>query len=95
MAKTIPAPTEAAVEAALSFTPSPEARTHAHAKGGDLSGLLAQLHQRLGELRQITSTLIWLTPPDDGNRLALNSLLRKLYLAMGEAALFAPAAHDP
>jgi hypothetical protein len=90
MAKTIPTPTEAAAEAALCFTPSPLARAHAHEKGGDLAGLLAQLHQRLGELRQVVATIIWLSPPGDENRMALNSLLRKLYLAMGEAALFGP-----
>jgi hypothetical protein len=76
---------------ALSFTPSPEARAHAHSKGGDIAGLLAQLHQRLGELRQVVATLVWLTPSGDENRLALNTLLRKLYLITGEVELFGAA----
>jgi hypothetical protein len=75
---------------ALSFTPSPAAVASAHAKGADIAGLLAQLHQQLAETRQIVSTLIWLSPPDDEGLRSLKTLMRKLCLFMGEVDLFAP-----
>jgi hypothetical protein len=76
---------------ALSFTPSPEAVAAAHAKGADIAGLLAQLHQQLSEMRRIVSTLIWLSPPDDENQRALQMLMRKLCRFAGEADLLLPS----
>jgi hypothetical protein len=83
--------TEAAAEAApVSFTPSVEAIAAAHGKGADIAGLLAQLHLQLVETRQILSTIVWLTPPDDDRLRSLRSLMRKLCWALGSVDL-----HDP
>jgi hypothetical protein len=75
---------------ALSFVPSPAAIAAGHAMGADVAGLLEQLKLQLSEIRQILSTLIWLSPPGDEGLRSLKTLMRKLCLFMGEVDLFAP-----
>lgn len=70
--------------------PSAEARAAGHAMGADLAGLLEQLKLQLVKSRQLLSTIIWLSPPDDDRLRSLRSLMKRLCLFMGEVDMFAP-----